>query len=146
MSGHLGLVIHSKSILVPYQILSYSTTKLGLSVRVKLRKVKMFEVGNGKVIGWIGEDKHYIGRTGNGNQGSALANIFVIGKDGTRAEVIAKYRTWLERVIKKGKGAAWSELKALSERYKKGEKVILTCYCLPLPCHGDVLMEFVKRE
>jgi Domain of unknown function (DUF4326) len=105
----------------------------------------MFEVGNGKVIGWIGEDKHYIGRTGYGRQGSALANIFKIGKDGTRAEVIAKYRIWLEGITKKGKGAAWQELQGLRERYKKGEKVILLCYCKPLGCHGEVLMEFIKE-
>jgi hypothetical protein len=107
---------------------------------------KMIEVGNGKVIGWIGEDKHYIGRTAYGKQSSALANIFAIGKDGTRAEVIAKYRIWLEGIIKKGKGAAWQELQALRERYKKGEKVILLCYCKPLGCHGDVLMEFIKEQ
>jgi hypothetical protein len=106
---------------------------------------KMFEVGNGKVIGWIGEGKHYIGRTGYGKQGSALANIFVIGKDGTREEVILKYRIWLEGIVKKSKGAAWNELQALRERYKRGEEIILTCYCQPLPCHGDVLMKFIKE-
>jgi len=106
----------------------------------------MIEVGNGKVIGWISKGKHYIGRTGHGRQGSALVNIFVIGKDGTRDEVIAKYRTWLERIVKKGKGDAWKELQGLRERYRKGEKVILLCYCKPLGCHGDVLMEYIKKE
>jgi len=105
----------------------------------------MFEVGNGKVIGWIGTGKHYIGRTSYGRQGSALANIFVLAKDGTRTEVIAKYRIWLEGIIKKGKGAAWQELQELKERYKKGERVILLCYCHPLACHGDVLIEFIKE-
>jgi hypothetical protein len=105
----------------------------------------MFEVGNGKVIGWIGAEKHYIGRTVYGREGSALANIFAIAKDGTRAEVIAKYRIWLEGITKKGKGAAWQELQGLRERYKKSEIVILLCYCFPLPCHGDVLMEFIKE-
>jgi hypothetical protein len=119
---------------------------LRLSVAVNLWKYKMFEVGNGKVIGWIGEDKHYIGRTDYGMNGSALANIFKIRKDGTRAEVIAKYRMWLEGIVKKGKGAAWQELQGLRESHKKGEKVILLCYCHPLPCHGDVLIEFIQKE
>ncbi len=105
----------------------------------------MFEVGNGKVIGWIGEDKHYIGRTGYGMQGSALANIFKIGKDVTREEVITKYRMWLEGIMKKGKGVAWNELQELRGRYKKGESVMLMCYCSPLQCHGDVLIEFIKE-
>jgi hypothetical protein len=105
----------------------------------------MFEVGNGKVIGWIGADKHYIGRSGYGRQGSALANIFAIAKDGTREEVIAKYRIWLEEIVKKGKGAAWEEFQGLKGRCKRGEKVMLLCYCFPLPCHGDVLMEFIKE-
>ena len=105
----------------------------------------MFEVGNGKVIGWIGEDKYYIGRTGNGMIGSELSNIFKIGKDGTRAEVIAKYRMWLGGIIKKGKGLAWLELQGLRERYRNGESVILLCYCKPLGCHGDILIEFIKE-
>lgn len=54
-------------------------------------------------------------------------NPFVIGKEGTREEVIEKYRTkLLESTIL---------LRDLHEL--KGK--ILGCWCKPLACHGDVL-------
>ena len=69
----------------------------------------------------------YIGR------GSKWGNRFVIGKDGDRDAVIRKYREWIlrnEYLL----GCLW-ELK---------DKV-LGCYCKPLPCHGDVLVELVEE-
>ena len=65
----------------------------------------------------------YIGR------GGQWGNEFIIGRDGTREEVIAKYRTWIltqPRLLE--------QLPLL-----KGKR--LGCYCAPLPCHGDVLAE-----
>lgn len=77
-------------------------------------------------------DEHYdvyIGR------GSFWGNPFVIGKDGTREEVIQRY---LEDL--------WSR------RYEEGmiEKLLelegktLGCFCKPLPCHGDVIIKAVR--
>jgi len=68
----------------------------------------------------------YIGRP------SKWGNPFVIGKDGDRAEVIAKYRAWGQaRGLDK---AAKAELKGK----------VLACWCSPLPCHGDVLAEWAN--
>ena len=61
-------------------------------------------------------------------------NPFEIGKDGTREEVIAKYREWLR---------ARPKLIELARRELKGK--ILLCWCTPLACHGDVLVELVNR-
>jgi hypothetical protein len=58
-------------------------------------------------------------------------NPFVIGKHGDRAEVIAKYRTWLWEKIRAGDIRA-DEVAALEGRD-------LVCYCAPKPCHGSVL-------
>ncbi len=68
----------------------------------------------------------FIGRPGK------WGNPFIIGKDGNRQEVIEKYRKWilLEGIYK---------LKDLHEL--KGKR--LGCYCAPLPCHGDVLIELL---
>lgn len=66
----------------------------------------------------------YIGRP------SKWGNPFIIGRNGSREEVILKYRNWIEsqpELIEKIK----SEL--------KGKNLI--CWCAPLPCHGDVLLE-----
>ena len=58
-------------------------------------------------------------------------NPFVIGRDGSRAEVIEKYRANLWRDIRAGR-IGLGELAALD-----GKR--LACWCAPEPCHGDVL-------
>lgn len=73
-------------------------------------------------------DEVYIGRP------SIFGNPFIIGKDGTRSEVIAKYRTFLysrPALIQKAR----AELKGKT----------LVCFCAPLPCHGDVLAQIVNE-
>ena len=63
----------------------------------------------------------YIGRP------SQWGNPFVVGRDGTRAQVIARYERWL---------CGQPELlAALPELAGKS----LGCWCAPAPCHGDVL-------
>lgn len=68
----------------------------------------------------------YIGRP------SKWGNPFRIGPDGTRTEVIDKYRIYARRFTK-----ADLDLEEL-----KGKR--LGCFCHPLPCHGDVLAQFVN--
>ena len=58
-------------------------------------------------------------------------NPFVVGRDGTRAQVIARYRADLWRRIRAGE-IALEEVAALNGRD-------LACHCAPLPCHGEVL-------
>jgi hypothetical protein len=68
----------------------------------------------------------YIGRP------SKWGNPFEIGKDGTREQVIAKYRKWII--------SQPNLMKSLPEL--KGK--ILGCWCAPLLCHGDVLSELAN--
>ena len=59
-------------------------------------------------------------------------NPFVIGRDGSRAEVISKYRSRLWREIRAGR-IGLEDLAALD-----GKR--LACWCAPDKlCHGDVL-------
>jgi hypothetical protein len=67
----------------------------------------------------------YVGRPGK------WGNPFVLGKDGTRAEVIEKYRRWL---CDSGKIAEIAELRGKH----------LVCWCAPLRCHADVLLELAN--
>lgn len=69
----------------------------------------------------------YIGR------GSKWGNPFVIGVDGTRREVIERYRRWIVRQPQ------FDDLEELRGK-------VLGCFCKPLPCHGDVLVEFLRNE
>ena len=73
----------------------------------------------------------YIGR------GSVFGNPYEIGPDGTRAEVIEKYRIWFEKKIKKPR----FRKQVLKLRGKR-----LGCYCAPRACHGDVIVEWIDES
>ena len=71
----------------------------------------------------------YIGRP------SKWGNPFVVGKDGTREEVVAKYRRWLET---ERQDLMWSAPKELRGK-------VLGCWCAPKSCHGDVLLRLANQ-
>ncbi len=68
----------------------------------------------------------YIGRP------SKWGNPFMIGIHGTREAVIAKYRAWIKK-----RPFLLNDLCELKGR-------TLGCYCKPLPCHGDVLVDLIE--
>jgi hypothetical protein len=74
----------------------------------------------------------YVGRPG------ALGNPFVVGRDGSREEVIAKYRRWLWARLQQHGSRQELELRQLLERALAGELELL-CWCHPLPCHAEVI-------
>lgn len=69
----------------------------------------------------------YIGRP------SKWGNPFEIGRDGTRAEVIAKYSEWV--LTQPALMAALGELRGKT----------LGCWCSPRACHGDVLVALANK-
>ena len=69
----------------------------------------------------------YIGRP------SKWGNPFTIGRDGTRSEVVQKYREWLANNT-----VLLNDIEEL-----KGQT--LGCFCHPKPCHGDVLAELANK-
>lgn len=71
----------------------------------------------------------YIGRP------SPAGNPFVIGKDGTRSEVIDKFREYFY---------ANEELMEWSRENLRGKD--LACFCKPNACHGDIILEYVNSE
>lgn len=60
-------------------------------------------------------------------------NPFKIGRDGTRKEVIAKYREWI---------VSQTLMDDLEEL--RGKR--LGCWCDPAACHGDVLVELLEGK
>jgi Domain of unknown function (DUF4326) len=66
----------------------------------------------------------YVGRP------SRFGNPFLIDRDGSREQVIAKYRDWL---------CEQPELIAFAKIELRGKDLI--CWCAPLACHADVLLE-----
>lgn len=78
----------------------------------------------------------YIGRGNDWRKlaGSKWSNPFVIGKDGNREQVIEKFRAHLL--------ASPELLEALPELSGK----VLGCWCSPLACHGEVLVEVGRQR
>lgn len=77
--------------------------------------------------GAIPQGAVYIGR------GSIWGNPFVMGKDGDREAVCNKHRTYIEKQVLDGVVT----LNQLASLHGKD----LVCFCAPLKCHGDTLME-----
>lgn len=88
----------------------------------------------------------YIGRAGvvfiDGQRfpqnASPFCNPFKVGKDGTREEVIAKFRIYME--------ARLAKEPQLRARFLALRGMNLGCWCAPEPCHGNVLLELLRRE
>lgn len=70
----------------------------------------------------------YIGRP------SKWGNPFQIGKDGTRDEVIEKFKNWII-----------TQPKLLDDLHEIKGKT-LGCWCKPKRCHGDVLVELIETS
>lgn len=76
----------------------------------------------------VPRDAIYVGRP------SIFGNPFIIGKHGTRSEVIEKYRLYL-----------------LSKKHLLEQLTILTgkdlvCWCAPQPCHADILLKLANEH
>lgn len=69
----------------------------------------------------------YIGRP------SKWGNPYVIGKDGTREEVIKKYEEHVR------------SSKVLMRALPSLEGKVLGCWCPPRPCHGEVLIKLLEE-
>jgi hypothetical protein len=72
----------------------------------------------------------YVGRP------SKYGNPFEIGKDGNRAQVIAKYKAWINQPEQ-------AALRAQARRELRGKDLV--CWCAPQACHADILLEGVNR-
>lgn len=66
----------------------------------------------------------YIGRP------SIWGNPFVLGRNGTRQEVVDQYRQWL-----------FTQPALLARIGFELRDKVLGCWCAPQACHGDVLAE-----
>ena len=74
----------------------------------------------------------YIGR------GSVFGNPFVIGRDGTREDVINKYRDYFLKQV--------HDNLMFKSQVLKLEGKTLGCFCKPKACHGDVIKEYLENQ
>ncbi len=81
--------------------------------------------------GKLPEGARYIGRP------SRWGNPFKLGRDGDRDEIMEKYAVWLEERM--------SDPAFRKELLKLAKAEALVCWCKPEKCHGDQLVEAMKR-
>lgn len=75
------------------------------------------------------------------DRSTRFGNKFVLEEDGgtyTREESVEKYREWFKNKIRKDPDFR----KAVDDL--EGEK--LGCWCKPKPCHGDVILEYLRGQ
>lgn len=116
-----------------------------MSTKVVCVKVKNIRPKYDNLKEWMRDKNNvYIGRRGivfvDGERfpkkDSIWANPYKIGKDGTREEVIKKYKKYIKKKLESD-----SELLA---RLSKLKGKTLGCWCKPEKCHGDVLVEIIQ--
>jgi hypothetical protein len=75
---------------------------------------------------------------------SVLGNPFVIGKDGTRDEVIKSYFDWLSKKLLEKDTTIKT---AMNQLYKLASEqhIVLVCHCYPESCHADILQKRLLR-
>jgi hypothetical protein len=108
-------------------------------------KVKYIRPRYNNLFEWTQDENNiYIGRKGIifidnkrfPENSSPFANPFKIDKDGSREEVLIKYKEYIIKKLNKDEQLV-EELKAL-----KGKR--LGCWCCPEPCHGNILLELIE--
>ena len=67
---------------------------------------------------------------------SIFGNPYVLNRDGNRKEVIKAYKEWFDIRI------------YIDPTFKEAVETLvgktLGCWCTPLPCHGDVIIEYLE--
>lgn len=67
-----------------------------------------------------------------------FGNPFRVPQDGDRAQVIAKFKDYFHRRLQEDP-VFWRQVQGLIGRE-------LACHCKPMDCHGDVIVEYLKRQ
>ena len=73
------------------------------------------------------------------DRGTPLGNPFVVGHDGNRAEVTAKYRVWLAAKLREHDPAITSAMHALNH------ESILVCLCASESYHAEVIKQLWRK-
>jgi hypothetical protein len=68
-----------------------------------------------------------------------LGNPFRIGRDGTREEVVRKYKAWFGKKIR------------TDRRFRVAVEGLrgtpaLVCWCAPKACHAQVIVDYLERH
>lgn len=104
----------------------------------------MIEIVNKKDDSYVEnpETDLYVGRP------SVFGNPFIIGRDGTRDNVVNLYRVYLAQHLSRSSGSEdyiFAQLMKLAREHKAGKTVRLVCYCAPKKCHAEIIKAWIEK-
>lgn len=73
----------------------------------------------------------YVGRP------SPFGNPFIIGRDGSREQVIDKYERWIFQIQQ-------SRLRVRMQKELRGKDLL--CWCAPHECHADIILKIANAD
>lgn len=74
-----------------------------------------------------------------------LSKTLAVFQVKTREEAIERYDSYFDLQYENNehfKGV----IDEIYEKYKNGEDIYLECYCKPFPCHGDIIVNKLKKR
>ena len=77
-----------------------------------------------------------------------LGNPFVLhdpNDKAARADVIERFRSKYQADLACD-GPMAKATQVLAERVKNGERIVCMCWCWPKPCHGNLIINEIKRQ
>jgi hypothetical protein len=82
---------------------------------------------------------------GNPYTDKPLKGTLAVFKARNREEAIEKYSTYFDSQYGRNREFT-AVIDEIYEIYKRGEDVYLECYCHPLRCHGDIIVEKLQKR
>jgi hypothetical protein len=82
---------------------------------------------------------------GNPYTDKPLKGTLAVFKARNREEAIEKYSTYFDSQYGRNREFT-GVIDEIYEIYKRGEDVYLECYCHPLRCHGDIIVEKLQKR
>lgn len=82
---------------------------------------------------------------GNPYTDKSLTKTMAVYQVNNREEAIQRYGSYFD--MQYGRNKEFTEIiDCIYELYKMGETIYLECYCHPLPCHGDIIVEKLQKR
>lgn len=82
---------------------------------------------------------------GNPYTDKPLTKTMAVYQVKNREEAIQRYGSYFD--MQYGRNKEFTEIiDCIYELYKMGETIYLECYCHPLPCHGDIIVEKLQKR
>jgi hypothetical protein len=76
---------------------------------------------------------------------SPVGNPFWMKDESMRDEVCLRYRPYFADQMKRN-AVFYAYIVDILDKYRRGEDVVLLCWCAPKKCHGETIVEWIKDQ